>query len=121
MFVLLTSISQYISTIVLFSEYEILTGRLVNTKLLGFRLLWDVTVYVIDRQNCPTPAQPGQSHSAAQADCSHKSAVSRPGSAAAQAVRLLFTVYCLPFTVYCLLFTVYHLLFTVNCRPSTTD
>jgi hypothetical protein len=55
MFVLLTSISQYISEIVLFSEYGILTGRLVNTKLLGFRLLWDVTVYVIDRQNCPTP------------------------------------------------------------------
>jgi hypothetical protein len=54
MFVLLTSISQYISEIVLFSEYKILTGRLVNTKLLGFRLLWDVTVYVIDRQNCPT-------------------------------------------------------------------
>src|SRR5580693_4947384 len=54
MFVLLTSISQYISEIVLFSEYEIMTGRLVNTKLLGFRLLWDVTVYVIDRQNCPT-------------------------------------------------------------------
>jgi hypothetical protein len=57
MFVLLTSISQYISEIVLFSEYEILTGRLVNTKLLGFRLLWDVTVYVIDRQNCPTQAE----------------------------------------------------------------
>src|SRR5580693_4840901 len=56
MFVLLTSISQYISEIVLFSEYEIMTGRLVNTKLLGFRLLWDVTVYVIDRQNCPTAA-----------------------------------------------------------------
>jgi hypothetical protein len=54
MFVLFTSISQYISEIILFSEYEILTGRLVNTKLLGFRLLWDVTVYVIDRQNCPT-------------------------------------------------------------------
>jgi hypothetical protein len=58
MFVLLTSISQYISEIVLFSEYEILTGRLVNTKLLGFRLLWDVTVYVIDRQNCPTHCGP---------------------------------------------------------------
>jgi hypothetical protein len=55
MFVLFTSISQYISKIILFSEYEILTGRLVNTKLLGFRLLWDVTMYVIDRQNCPTP------------------------------------------------------------------
>src|SRR6266850_7107048 len=54
MFVLLTSISQYISEIVLLSEYEILTARLVNTKLLGFRLLWDVTVYVIGRQNCPT-------------------------------------------------------------------
>ena len=54
MFVLLTSISQYISEIILFSEYEILTGWLVNTKLLGFRLLWDMTVYVIDRQNCPT-------------------------------------------------------------------
>ena len=108
MFVLLTSISQYISEIVLFSEYEILTGRLVNTKLLGFRLLWDVTVYVIDRQNCPTPAQPGQSHSAAQADRSHKSAVSQPGSAVAQAVRLLFTVYCLLFTIYCLRLTVDH-------------
>jgi hypothetical protein len=56
MFVLLTSISQYISEIVLFSEYEILTGQLVNTKLLGFCLLWDVTVYVIDCQNCPTLA-----------------------------------------------------------------
>jgi hypothetical protein len=59
MFVLLTSISQYISEIVLFSKYEILTGRLVNTKLLGFCLLWDVTVYVIGRQNCPTFGQCG--------------------------------------------------------------
>jgi hypothetical protein len=54
MFVLLTSISQYISKIILFSEYEILTGWLVNTKLLGFCLLWDMTVYVIACQNCPT-------------------------------------------------------------------
>jgi len=54
MFVLLTSICQYISEIILFSEYEILTGWLVNTKLLGFHLLWDVTVYVINCQNCPT-------------------------------------------------------------------
>src|SRR6266850_2932692 len=54
MFVLFTSISRYISEIVLLSEYEILTAWLVNTKLLGFRLLWDVTVYVIGRQNCPT-------------------------------------------------------------------
>ena len=29
-------------------------ARLVNTKLLGFCLLWDVTVYVIGCQNCPT-------------------------------------------------------------------
>ena len=64
MFVLLTSISQYISEIVLFSEYEILTGRLVTTKLLDFRLLWDVTVYVIDRQNCPTASGPEASHTA---------------------------------------------------------
>jgi hypothetical protein len=38
------------------SEYQILTAVLVETKLLGFRLLWDVTVYVIDRGNCPTIA-----------------------------------------------------------------
>src|SRR6266850_1105013 len=39
-----------------FAEYEILTARLVNTKLLGFHLLWDMTVYVIGCQNCPTIA-----------------------------------------------------------------
>src|SRR6266850_1214291 len=38
-----------------FAEYKVLTARLVNTKLLGFCLLWDVTVYVIGCQNCPTP------------------------------------------------------------------
>ena len=37
-----------------FAEYEVLTARLANTKLPGFRLLWCVTVYVIGRQNCPT-------------------------------------------------------------------
>jgi hypothetical protein len=37
-----------------FSEYKILTGQLVNTKLLGFHLLWGMIVYVIGHQNCPT-------------------------------------------------------------------
>jgi hypothetical protein len=36
------------------SECEILTGVLAKTKLLGFRLLWDVTAYVIGRGKGPT-------------------------------------------------------------------
>ena len=33
-----------------FAEFEVLTARLVNTKLPSFRPLWCVTVYVIGRQ-----------------------------------------------------------------------
>jgi hypothetical protein len=36
-------------------------GPAINSykkKVLGFRLLWGVTLYVIGRQNCPTPKLP---------------------------------------------------------------